>query len=123
MKNDSLYEFVHVSLAYSEDEANITDTQLFYTLEDALEYYELKKSTVYDEYIEHINDLREDELEDETESFDVRDLMSDPEYSESEYKWHESHTERKCRRRFSCLYTSYGSDELVIYEKNVMKFV
>ena len=38
MKNDSLYEFVHVSLAYSEDEANITDTQLFYTLEDALEY-------------------------------------------------------------------------------------
>lgn len=121
--NDSIYEFVHVSLAYSEEDINIVDTQLFYKLEDVLEYYELKKSTIYDEYIEYINDLREDELEDEAESFDIRDLVSDPEYNEYEYKWNENCVNRNCRRCFSCTYTNYGSDELVIYEKNIMKFV
>ena len=114
--NNIVYEFIHTSLSYEDEDINIVDTQLFYTLEDAMEYLNIKQTLVYDEYVEHIQNIYEnDEL-------DIQDLISDPEFYEYTSKDCIGDPDRQCKKLFSCNYTDYGSDELIIYKKRIMKF-
>ena len=113
---NTIYEFIHTSLYYEDFDITIVDTQLFFTLEDAIEYFNIKQTLIYDEYVEHIQNIYDDD------EYDIRDLISDPEFYEYTSRDDIGDQNRQCKKLFTCNYTDYGSDELVIYMKDVMRF-
>jgi len=119
----NVFEFVHLSYCWEDNDYDLTSSEIFETYEDATTYYEIVRDKIVSEYINeaNVNNLKEFEADDEYNYY------NESEYSKSEPK---EYPEKEAfyfmkEAGYPYLYISideYGSDTLMIRKKAIMKF-
>ncbi len=99
----NVYTIVWETYGY-EDDYFSTEIEVFETLDSAKVYFDIIKSNIIREYLEH------------TEYQSLEDMIND------EYFYMDDEPARDSDNYFYIEYDEYGRDKLRIYKKPVMKF-
>lgn len=119
----NVFEFVHLSYCWEDNDYDLVSSEIFETYEDAVTYYEIIRDKIVLDYFyeANVNNLKDFEDDDEYNY-----------YNESEYSKLEPDCNAKGesfmahhKMQYPCFYISideYGSDTLMIKKKAIMRF-
>lgn len=109
----TIYEFVHTTYDWHDNDYFVNETMLFTSYEDAITYFNCKVEQVTDIYLDETN-------LDTVEEFENEDFCSYTLYDNTEI---EPDSDAGCYwPRFHIAIDEYGRDEMRLYKKQVMSF-
>lgn len=110
-----VYEFVHMTYCWDDNDYDIAETEIFETYDDVVMYFEGKMECIIREY------LKEADVPN-LKVFEEDDFCY---YNVSNFNKEEPKEDIENRYRWPCFYISideYGSETLRISKKKVMRF-